>query len=196
MVNIYSKSEDVVWLAHELKNSLGEHISFNSFGITNPILTGVYTKEGHRGPYYRDGDIRFYIKFCKDCFLRIQIPEECNKAEDVINAMDALVNAISTINVNNSAIGFPLAIYETDKCDKSLTCEYAFKRVEKTIKALQDGTIFDDDDVLNLKFINKTKIVGEILSEDICNDKEISDKNIPNIKILCNNFDINKKSRV
>lgn len=150
MENIYSKGEDVKWLAYEIKNKLGSKVSFNEFGIDNPILTGIYCNNGCRAPYYGKDAVRFYIKFCKGYFLRIQIPEDCNKEENILNAMSGLIDGISTIVVNGSYIGYPLALYETDSC---LTSEYSFKEIDKTIKDLKDNTFFDDGDVTNLEFV-------------------------------------------
>lgn len=199
MENIYSKSEDVMWLALELKNKLDKYISFNSFGIDNPILTGVYSKNGSIAPYYTNKDVRFYIKFCRGEFLRIQISKGNNKEKDVINAMDVLVDTLSSIN----NVGCPLALYEIDE---ALTCEYAFKNIEETIEALKSGTFFDSGSISNLVILRNCDncnmgsygldcetgeetlyctiggVDSETLANDICESHKTIDGYSPNVK--------------
>lgn len=150
MEEIYSKSKDCVWLAQQLKNQMGGHVSFNQFGIDNQILTGVYVKNGIGGPYYGEEDVRFYIKFCKNEFLRIQIDMGCNSSENIASAMDELIQALSFVKQEDKLIGFPIAIYETSDC---LTSEYAFKNLEATIESLKNNTMFDDGYIKNLRFL-------------------------------------------
>lgn len=174
MEDVYSRSEDVMWLAQRLKNVMGGYVSFNQFGIDNPLLTGVYCKDGRGGgPYYSKDDVRFYIKFCKDEFLRIQIPENCYKIENVILAMEELVNAISFTKKEGISLGSPLAIYQTDEC---LTCEYAFKNQKEVAQMLQNNTMFDDGEVSNLRLLNSSHVYDsqEIDIKKLC--KTIYDK--------------------
>lgn len=151
MEEVYSKSKDCVWLAQQLKNQMGGNISFNKFGIDNPILTGVYSKSGIGGPYYAQKDVRFFIKYCKNDFLRIQIDIGCNSSEDIACAMNELIQALALIKQEDTLIGFPLAIYETGGC---LTSEYAFKNLETVIESLKNNTIFDNDCIRNLRFLS------------------------------------------
>lgn len=207
MENIYSKSEDVMWLAQQLKNKLNQYVSFNKFGISNPVLTGVYCKNRSHAPYYSHEDVRFFIKFCKGEFLRIQISKGCNTNKDIVNAMDALINTLSVIDIENKPIGFPLAIYETEE---DLTSEYAFKNIKETIKALKEGTFFDDGSISNLLFTKNCDncnfgsygldcttgketlyctiyngVDTETLPDDTCEEHIMIDGEIPNIKVLC-----------
>lgn len=150
MKEVYSKGEDCAWLAQQLKTKMGRYVSFNQFGIDNPILTGVYDKDGIGGPWYSMESVHFYIKFCKGEFLRIQIELGCNKNEDVISAMCELIKALLSVKQGDTLIGYPLAIYETDNC---LTSEYAFKNQEAIIESLKNNTMFDDGYIENLRFL-------------------------------------------
>ncbi len=150
MKEVFSKGEDCRWLAQELKNQMDSYISFNKFGIDNPVLTGVYDKKRIGGPC-----VRFYIKFCKGEFLRIQIDIGDNNNENIAAAMTELINALANIKQDdNPIIGFPLAIY---KVENILTSEYVFKNQEEVIEALKNNTRYADDDIEDLRFLRTCK---------------------------------------
>lgn len=206
MKEVYSKGEDCAWLAQQLKNQMGRNVSFNKFGIDNPLLTGVYDKDGIGGPYYGKESVRFYIKFCKNEFLRIQIDIACNSSEDITSAMDELIQALALIKQGDTLIGFPLAIYETDDC---LTSEYAFKNPETIIESLKNNTMFDDGSIENLRFLRTCNnctygpyalevesgketlyctyygIDAPTQENETCINHEFIDGEEPDIKVLC-----------
>lgn len=185
---------------------MGRYVSFNKFGIDNQILTGVYDKDGIGGPYYGKDTVRFYIKFCKNKALRIQIEIDCNNNENIVSAMNEIVLALSTIKQGDKVIGFPLAFYETSDC---LTCEYAFENKESTIEALKNNTMFDDGDIKNLSFFGtcnncmygsysfEVESQKEILyctdggcdtqtqENETCINHKFEDGEIQDIKVLC-----------
>ncbi len=212
MSEVYSKGEDCVWLAQQLKTQMDGYVSFNQFGIDNPILTGVYNKDGIGGPWYSLEDVRFYIKFCKGEFLRIQIELGCNSNESVISAMDELIKALVSVKQGAIPIGYPLAIYRTDN---SLTSEYAFKNQAMIIEKLKNNIMFDDGYIENLKLLrtcnncNHSLFVFEVESEsenlyctnccykqtqenDMCINHEFEDGKEPIIKVLCKSICDNK----
>lgn len=207
MKEVFSKSEDCVWLAHQLKNQMGDYVSFNEFGIDSPILTGVYDKKGIGGPYYNSESVRFYIKFCKGEFLRVQIEIGCSSNENVANAMNELIKALASIKQEEALIGLPIAIFEVSG---SLTSEYAFKNPEIVIESLKNNTMFDDENIKDLRFL-KTCNKGICWSDafgvgpskdgsDIQIQENETDINTgfeegvrPYIKALCKNICDNKK---
>lgn len=213
MKEVYSKGEDCAWLAQQLKMQMGRYVSFNQFGIDNPILTGVYDKNGIGGPYYSMEAVRFYIKFCKGEFLRIQIELGCNSNENTISAMNELIRALAFIKQGDTLIGYPLAIYKTDD---SLTSEYAFKNQVTVIERLKNNTMFDDGYIEDLRFLrtcnncshssfafekdseNKTLYCTDggcntqIQENDICMNHEFKDGEEPIIKVLCKSIFDNK----
>lgn len=206
MKEIYSKSKDCVWLAQQLKTQMGRYVSFNQFGIDNTILTGVYDKEGIGGPWYSIETVRFYIKFCKGEFLRVQIELGCNSNEDVVSAMNELIKALASVKQGDISIGYPLAIYKTNN---SLTSEYAFKNQITIIEQLKNNTMFDDGDIENLTFLricnncNHGSYSFEIedgsetlyctdggcdtqtQENNVCENHEFEDGEEPIIKVLC-----------
>lgn len=211
MEEVYSKGENCAWLAQQLKNQMGRSVSFNKFGIDNPILTGVYEKEGVGGPYYGKDAVIFNIKFCKNEFLRIQIEIDCNSSENVTDAMYELIQALALID---TSIGFPLAIYETSGC---LTSEYIFKNPETIIESLKNNTMFDYGSVENLRFLRNCNncVYGSYAFEvesgketlyckdggcdtqteenETCINHEFEEGERPDIKDLCRSICVNKQ---
>ena len=185
---IHYYGKDCAWLAQQLKNQMGRYVSFNEFGIDNQILTGVYSKCGTGGPYYRAEDVRFYIKFCKNEFLRIQIEIGCNSNENIAFAMNELIKSLASIKQEDTLIGFPLAIYETNDC---LTSEYAFKNQETIIESLKNNTMFDDDSIKNLRLLRTSDncIYGSYAYEAESEKETLYD----NIKVLCKSICDNKQ---
>lgn len=169
MKEVFSKGEDCAELAQCLKNKMDNYVSFNWLGIDNPILTGVYCKNGTHFPFYGKDDVRFYIKFCKNEFLRIQMEVFPYNRENIALAMSELIQALVSIEQGDTPIGFPLAIYSTDDW---LTSEYAFKNMESIMESLENNTRFDDGSVENLNFLS-----------DI--NHEFEDHEAPKIKVLC-----------
>lgn len=215
MKEVFSKGEDCAWLAQQLKNQMEGYVSFNKFGIDNSILTGVYIKSGlGGGPYYGKEDVRFYIKFCKNEFLRIQIEFGSNNNENIALAMYELIKALALIKQGNSLIGLPLAIYGTEDC---LTSEYAFNNLETIIESLKNDTMFDDGHVNNLQFLKNCNncahgsyaYEGELGKETLyctdggcdtqtqenetCLNHEFEDGEEENVIVLCRKICDNKK---
>lgn len=206
MKEVFSSGTHCAWLAQQLKEQMGRHVSFNQFGIDNPILTGVYVKNGIGGPWYSFDDVTFYIKFCKGEFLRIQIDLGCNSNENVVTAMSELIKALAPIKQGDTSIGFPLAIY---KINDSLTSEYAFKNQETIIESLKNNTMFDDSYIEKLRFFGTCNncIHGSYALEvesgeetlyctdggcdtqtkenETCTHHEFEDGEKPNIKVFC-----------
>ncbi len=214
MKEVLSKGEHCKWLAKQLKNLMGGYVSFNEFGLNNPILSGVYINGGIRcGPYYSKKDVRFYIKYCRGEFLKIQIEFGCNHKESIISAMTELIKALASIKQEDTLIGLPLAIY---KIEDILTCEYAFKNQEIIIESLRNNTMFDDGCIENLRFLRTCNncMYGSYAFEvesgketlyctdggcdtqtfenETCINHKFEDGESPNIRVLCKSICENK----
>jgi len=210
MEEVLSNGEHCAWLAQQLRDQMGSYVSFNWFGITNPILAGVYDKNGVNGPYHSKDAVRFYIKFCKEEFLRIQIELGYRSNENVAIAMSELIKALASIKQGDTSIGLPLAIYEVGKY---LTGEYAFKNKETVIEDLKNNTMFDDDHLKKLVFLGNCNnciyksseeekatfysTIGDYDTEtkenETCINHEFIDGEVPDIKVLCKSICDNKK---
>ncbi len=169
----YSRGEDCKKIAYELKKVLKEKVSFNYYGIDNPILEGVFCKNRSFAPFYKDSDVMFFIKYNKSGFLRIAIDFKANKKEDIINAMEELIIALTKISIDEKPIGMPLAMYETDQ---SLVTEYAFTNVIETINALETNTLFKTDEKINnIRYFNNcNNCINKASVIDCDIDKELS----------------------
>jgi len=162
MENIMSETEDVVWLAHKLKDSLDEKVLINSFGIYSPILEGKYAKDNNYCRRFSSDEIRFYIKYNKEHFLRIQIEDTSyNSKEEKLNALYSLTKAIGMIKKEDGTlIGLPLALYSASsgENDKILTVDWAFSNVDEWITSLKENTMFDDGaSIENLQLIENPR---------------------------------------
>lgn len=209
MEKTFSKGENCAWLAQQLKKQMGESISLNQFGIDSSMLAGVYVKNGINSLDNKKENIKFYIKFRKNEFLRIQIKMDPNNSENIIDAMSELIEALAAIQQENTSIGFPLAIYETSGC---LTSEYAFKDLEAAIESLKKNSMCDDGSIENLRFLRTCNNCTygsesgketlyctdggcdtETKENETCINHEFEDGEEPDIKVLCRSIFDNKK---
>ena len=88
MKEMFSKREDIVFIANELTKILGEKISINTFTLVNEVLTGKIILDETK--IARFEGIDFNIKFSKGEFLRINVGE--------IYISETSVNAILSTN--------------------------------------------------------------------------------------------------
>lgn len=214
MEKAFSKGENCAWLAQQLKKQMGESISLNQFGIDSSMLAGVYVKNGINSLGNEKENIKFYMKFRKNEFLRIQIKIDSSNSENIIDAMSELIEALVAIQQGNTSIGFPLAIYETSGC---LTSEYAFKDLEAAIESLKKNSMRDDGSIENLRFLRTCNnctygsyglevALGketlyctdggcdtETQKNETCINHEFEDGEEPDIKVLCRSIFDNKK---
>lgn len=157
--NFMSKTDDVVWLAYQLKNKLGGKISINKMGLYKEVLEGRYNLKGH------DRGIDFGILYSDKEFLRVSVGEICtytSSYEDKLSVLNELKNAISTIVRDGLPLGEPSVFYNVRE-DKYMIphIEYIYADKEETIKAFQDKTIFDDggipEDVIILDSVKESE---------------------------------------
>ena len=147
--NFMSKTEDVVWLAYQLKNKLGDKISINKIGLYKEVLTGIYNLNGR--DFYAGGSIYFGILYSDKEFLRIFVGEigtSLSSYEDKVFVLNELKNAISSIVRDGVLLGEPSVFYNVRDGEYMIPhLEYIYADKENYIKSFQDKTIFDDGGV-------------------------------------------------
>ncbi len=136
-----SKTDDVVWLAYQLKDKLGSKISINKFGLYKEVLEGRYLLKGY------DRGIDFNVLYSNNEFLSFNVGETCAwaKYEDKLFVLNEIKNAISCISRNDILLGEPTIFYNISEDEyKVPNLEYIYADRENAIKAFMDKTIFDD----------------------------------------------------
>ena len=140
-----SKTEDIVWLAYQLKDKLGSKISINKVGLYKEYLEGRYNLDtSGRG-------VNFCILYSDKEFLRVEVGEfgaYASTYEDKVLVLNELKNAISCISRNGVSLGEPSIFYNV-RNEKYIIphLEYIYADKENAIKEFQDKTIFDDGSV-------------------------------------------------
>lgn len=151
MQEMFSKAEDVNFLANELKKILGEKISINTFSLVNEVLTGKFILDGTKIARF-DG-IDFNIKFSKGEFLRINVGEIYILApyEEKVEILKELVSAISLIEINGAPIGKPHAFYTIEENRIPIPyCDWAFAYKDEYLTELKENTMYEDTNIENL----------------------------------------------
>lgn len=147
--NFMSKTDDVVWLAYQLKNKLGDKISINKMGLYKEVLEGIYNLNGRS--FYEGGSIYFGILYSDKEFLRIFVGEigtSLSSYEDKVFVLNELKNAISSIIRDDVSLGEPSVFYNVRDEEYMIPhLEYVYADKENYIKSFQDKTIFDDGGV-------------------------------------------------
>lgn len=147
--NFMSKTEDVVWLAYQLKNKLGDKISINKIGLYKEVLEGKYNLNGR--DFYAGGSIYFGILYSNKEFLRIFVGEigtSLSSYEDKLVVLNELKNAISNIVRDGVSLGEPSVFYNVRDEEYMIPhLEYIYSDKENYIKSFEDKTIFDDGGV-------------------------------------------------
>ena len=140
--NIMSNTEDVVWLAYQLKDKLGSKISINRFGLWKEVLEAKYNLKGY------DRGLDFSILYCDKGFLRVEVGEigaYRSTYEEKIFILNELKTAIGSIVRDGISLGSPSVFYNIRDDEYMIPhLEYIYDDKEETIKAFKDKTIFDD----------------------------------------------------
>lgn len=139
-----SKPEDIVWLAYQLKNQLGDKISINKFGLYKEVLEGRYNLDGY------DRGIDFEVLYSDKEFLSVGVGELYSwaKYEDKLFVLNELKTAIGNIVRDGVSLGEPTIFYNIKTGEHMApNLEYVYADKNKAIKAFKDGTVFDDGDV-------------------------------------------------
>jgi len=157
-----SNTEDVVWLAYQLKNKLGNKISINKFGLYKEVLEGIYKLDG-----YNRG-IDFSILYNDKNFLIVNVGEVYISAryEDKLFVLNNIKNAIKNIVRDGVSLGEPSVFYNIRDEKYKVPClDYVYTDKENVIKAFQDKTIFDDgtvpEDVIIFDNLNEGKTISQ-----------------------------------
>lgn len=152
MQEMFSKTEDVNFLANELKKILGSKIAINRFTLVQEVLTGKICLDPTK--IARFEGIDFNIKFSKGEFLRINIGEInlLTSYKEKENALKLLTETLSKIEIEPKVyIGYPDAFYQIDNEGFFVPyCDWAFSNKEEYLSELINNTMYDDASVENL----------------------------------------------
>lgn len=170
-----SKTDDVVWLAYQLKNKLDSKISINKIGLYKDVLEGRYLLDG-----YNRG-IDFNVLYSDKEFLRIGVGESYAwaKYEDKLFVLNEIRTAISSIIRNGVPLGEPTVFYNV-RHDKYIVpnLDYIYADKEEVIRAFQNNTIFDDGYIPEdlILFNNSNEGTKLQIKKTYCYDKKIYDR--------------------
>lgn len=157
MTEFFSKSQDVEFLAYELKRILGDKIEINFFTLGQEVLTGKICLDDTKSLRF-DG-IDFNIKYSKDEFLRVNAGEiyVISSYIEKEQALKVLVDAISKIALrDNNYIGSPDAFYQIDNGGFYIPFyDWVWENKEEYLNELKNNTMFDDANIENLRIFNK-----------------------------------------
>ena len=169
MKEIYSKIEDVKYLAYELKKILGDQISINYYSLGQEVLTGKIFLGANHNNFLNNLD--FNIKYNQDNFLRINVGEIYLVSSYIKKeqALKILVEAIGNIKRGcNDYIGTPDAFYQIEHDGFRVPYyEWAFTNKNEYLTELKNNTLFDDAEVLNLEIIPKEEKTLSKIKENI-----------------------------
>lgn len=156
MEEMFSKREDIVFIAKELKKILEEKISINTFTLVNEVLTGKICLDETK--ITRFNGIDFNIKFSKGEFLRLNVGEIyiLSPYEVKEETLKVLMEAISQIQIDGCILGNPDAFYQIEE-NRTLIpyCEWIFTKKEEYLAEMKNNTLFDDASIKNLIIFNE-----------------------------------------
>ena len=163
MKELYSNSNDCYELAKILYRSLGNKIEFYGSFLANPLPNGKYYTNGHSDP------VKFYYKYCKDGFLRVQIGNYYRSDNTLGQKLAALSDFYEVLY---KEFGNPLVFYTTlDDDEGLLSMHWSFIDKENELKKFKEGTYFDDAKIDQLIVFNEAKaMIGNHLLDDRTKD--------------------------
>ena len=136
MKELYSNGSDCYELAKILYRSLGNKLDFYGGYVYNPLANGKYYTNGHSNP------VKFYYKYCKDGFLRVQIGNYYGNDNTLGQKLAALSDFYEVLY---KEFGNPLVFYTTlDDDEGILSMHWSFIDKENELKKFKEGTYFDD----------------------------------------------------
>lgn len=160
MEEMYSKVEDVEFLAKELNKKLGNLISINVFSLGQEILTGKIVTDESKSARFEGID--FNIKYSKDEFLRINVGEInlITSYKEKECALRILADAISKIELSqNQYIGDPNAYYQIQVDGFYIPyCDWAWKYKNEYLEELKNNRMYEDAKIENLIIFNEQDI--------------------------------------
>ena len=158
MKEIYSNVDDCLYLKRKLKKVLGDKCIMSGY----EIVDGEY----HSFPYpmyetyqeYMQDQLKFYFKFCKNGFLRIDVEDHSFKASrgHKLAALSDFYEALL------DEFGEPTVFYTLkDDENDGLHFQWSFTNKEETTNEFLHGFPFDDGEVDLAIVIGKTEELNE-----------------------------------
>jgi len=156
MDKMHSNAEDCFALAKYLKKKMGSKIDFYG-SVRQEVIRGKYFSH-YRDPhseldYLFEEGLPFYLKFCKNGFLRIEIGSLHN------NSMGERLAALSSFyKVLSEQHGDPTVFYTIkDDDEKALSLQWSLANRVEDIQKFRNGSYFDDAEIDELIIIGESR---------------------------------------
>ena len=147
-----SNAEDCNELYCFLKDKLGKKINFSGTAYTS-LFSGEYFSPYRTYSEMFQPGIPFYIKFCKEGFLRISVGSNVIKNTTAGEKLAALSDFYRALD---ETYGNPTVFYTTKKDDEALfSLQWSFVNKEEEIAKFKNDTYFDDASIDKLIIIDE-----------------------------------------
>ena len=154
MKELYSNKEDCFELAKKLKQRLGNKIEFYG-SIHQEVISGKYYSfsldKYTTFKDFRNDAVTFYLKFCKNGFLRIGVGDYLGNG----SLGHKLAVLSDFYEILKEEYGEPTVFYTTKNDDENMiNFEWDFCNKEEVVKSFNDGSIFEDAEINDLIIID------------------------------------------
>lgn len=160
MSEIYSNADDCIELSKYLMKNMKNKIRFDGGIVYQSVISGLYFSDNVSDMErmilpYKVG-LPFYIKFCKDGFLRIQVGVSSFRRN---NSMGERLAALSEFyEILFEKYGYPTVFYTVKDDDEGiLSLHWSFVNKEEEINDFKNGNYFDDVEIDQLIVIDERK---------------------------------------
>lgn len=153
MSEMYSNRKDCLELARYLEQKMEGKISF--YGSISEIIAGKYYSYCNSLAKLLGKGLPFYVKFCKNGFLRISI----GSIIPYFKPMGEKLAALSSFyEVLSELYGEPTVFYtlKNDE-EETLTLHWSFVNKEEDIQNFKNGSYFDDGETDKLIVIGDSE---------------------------------------
>jgi len=158
MKEIYSNAEDCFQLRIKLKKALGEKVRMRGYEVVEGEYASFPYPMYETYQAYHQDQLKFYFKFCKNGFLRIDV-EDRFFPESIGHKLAALSDFYGALL---DEFGEPTVFYTLkDDEEDGLHLEWSFTNKEETINEFLHGFPFDDGEVDLAIAIGKTEGLNE-----------------------------------
>lgn len=154
MRELYSNKEDCFELSKKLKQILGEKIEFYG-SIHQEVISGKYYSfsldKYTTFKDFRNDAVTFYLKFCKNGFLRIGVGDYLGNG----SLGHKLAVLSDFYEILKEEYGEPTVFYTIKNDDENmLNFHWSFYNKEEVIQNFENGTVFDDAEIDELIIID------------------------------------------
>lgn len=158
MKEIYSNEKDCRQLKIKLAKALGEKVRMKGYEIVDAEYHSFPLSMYETYQAYDKDQLKFYCKFCKNEFLRIDVENYCFKASEG-HKLAALSDCYEALL---DEFGEPTVFYTLkDDEEDGLHFQWAFTNKEETTNEFLHGFPFDDGEVDLAIVIGKTEGLNE-----------------------------------